>query len=457
MNKTDLVSKTKSELLAVANRLGLRGISTMNKPDLVKSIKDAQARRATPLKKRVTAAAAKAAESIKRRAVRKRPGETAKKVPAPKVVAPIARVSRRKSTVAKAPVDDSAEISAHKFDVSPTKQNPRQIFLEENLGELPDSYGTGRLFLVARDPHWLFAYWDLTNQQMDEYRHRSSDQRLVLRLFEKNHSHPAQELTIHPGARNWYLPVNKGATSYTAELGFWQHNGSFYIIGRSGDATTPADNVSNDTTARFATIPVEVTFTELIALVRSHAKLGEELAETMQRMQGEGFQFPFSVNVNLGPWSAEQTAQIEQFVGGDILKRTQIGSVELSEWLRRRLSEETSSGMFSAFSPAGSSWSGGAPQRGFWFNINAEVIIYGATEPDAKVTIDGKAVRLRSDGTFSFHYTFPDGHFKLPVIAISKSGDDERKAELQFERRTKITGDVGQTRQPGHLKAPVAE
>jgi uncharacterized protein len=29
--------------------------------------------------------------------------------------------------------------------------------------ELPEAYGTQQLFLTARDPHWLFAYWDLTH------------------------------------------------------------------------------------------------------------------------------------------------------------------------------------------------------------------------------------------------------------------------------------------------------
>ncbi len=30
----------------------------------------------------------------------------------------------------------------------------------EDLGELPASYYEDTLFLVARDPRWLFSYWD---------------------------------------------------------------------------------------------------------------------------------------------------------------------------------------------------------------------------------------------------------------------------------------------------------
>ena len=88
--------------------------------------------------------------------------------------------------------------------------------------------------------------------------------------------------------------------------------------------------------------------------------------------------------------------------------------------------------------------------------MNAELIIYGATEPDAKVTIDGKPVQLRNDGTFSFHFAFPDGQFKLPVVAVSAKGEDQRAVALQFERKTTTKGDVGKVKQPGHLKAPAA-
>src|SRR4051794_347560 len=31
----------------------------------------------------------------------------------------------------------------------------------ENLGELPRSYGGAFLFAIARDPHTLFAFWDI--------------------------------------------------------------------------------------------------------------------------------------------------------------------------------------------------------------------------------------------------------------------------------------------------------
>ena len=458
MSATKLKTKTKTELLKLAQRLGLRGISTMTKPKLVETISRAKQSRTTTFRKQAAIAVQKVTTVIKRRAMRKpaKAPATAKS----KAVGKAPVVSKKATAVAVAAATVQA---AHKFDVAPVKakQQSKPVREEENLGELPDTYGTGRLFLAARDPHWLFAYWDFSHQQMADFRRQAADGQVVLRVFEKNHATPVAELTLSHDARNWYLPVTKAATTYSAELGFWRHNGSFNVISRSREATTSPDALSTDTTARFATIPVDVKFDELLKIVRQHFADGELLADGLQRLQANGFQFPFHVDVELGPWTTEQAAQVEQILSGDVLRRVQVGSVELTEWLRRRLQGETSSGMFSGFSPGGSSspsgasWSG-QPQHGFWFAVNAELIIYGATEPTAQVTVDGKPIALRSDGTFSFHWTFPDGKYRLPVVAASGKTGETRAVELQFERKT-VTNDVGQVGQPAHIKPPATK
>jgi uncharacterized protein len=462
MNKADLLAKTKTELLKTAHRLGLRGVSTLKKEELVERIHGAQQRpKGAGQTTGVTAIAQRVADAVKRRAVRKR--ETTE-IEADEAVAVTtarsqpARTGRRPKpspVKAEAATVPSDELSAHKFDVTPAPPHPQQVFQEEHLGELPDAYGTGRLFLTARDPHWLYAYWDLSWQQMADYRGQASDGRLLLRVFEKNHGDPIQTLTLGHDSRNWYIPVNKAATSYSAELGFWRHDGQFHVINRSYETATPPDAVSSDTTAKFVTIPIDISFRELFEIIRGHIHDGEALAEALHRLQLAGFRFPFKLGLDLGPWTADQTTELERILGGDLFRRIQMGSFEISEWLRRRMQEELSSGMFSAFSPSGSSWSG-APQKSFWFAVNAELIIYGATEPDAKVTIDGKPVKLRNDGTFSFHYSFPDGQYKLPVVAISAAGDDKREAQLSFERQSRTKGDVGKVKQPAHLKSPAA-
>ena len=467
MNMADLLAKTKTELLKIAQRHGLRGVSTLKKEELADMIRQAQQRSKGSIAKQplgVSAVARKVADAVKRRAVRKQyPTEAVIRTEAPaKARAQTARPVRRAKVAPKSrpaeiaaeqPAHPSEELSAHKFDVTPAPPPPRQVFQEEHLGELPDAYGSGHLFLTARDPHWLYVYWDLNWQQMADFRGQAADGRLLLRIFEKNHADAFQVLTLGHDSRNWYIPVNKAATTYRAELGFWRHDGQFNVVSHSREATTPPDAISPDTTARFATIPIDISFHELFEIIRGHMREGEPLAEALHRLQLAGFRFPFKLGLELGPWTTAQAAELERILGGDLFRRIQMGSFEITEWLRRRLQEELSSGLSSGFSPSGSSWMG-APQKGFWFAVNAELIIYGATEPTAKVTIDGKPVKLRSDGTFSFQYAFPDGQYKLPVVAISAAGDDQREVQLTFERQSRTKGEVGKVKQPAHLKSP---
>jgi hypothetical protein len=50
------------------------------------------------------------------------------------------------------------------------------------------------------------------------------------------------------------------------------------------------------------------------------------------------------------------------------------------------------------------------------------MMAYGATEPDARLTVQGEPVALRPDGTFSLHFALPDGTQVIPVRAESADG-----------------------------------
>jgi hypothetical protein len=96
------------------------------------------------------------------------------------------------------------------------------------------------------------------------------------------------------------------------------------------------------------------------------------------------------------------------------------------------------------------------PRRDFWFNVNAELIVYGATEPTARVTIGGRPIKLRPDGTFSYRFALPDGDYGLPAEATSVD-DEMRRADLKFKRGTTYLGEVGQHPQDKSLKIPAPE
>lgn len=63
--------------------------------------------------------------------------------------------------------------------------------------------------------------------------------------------------------------------------------------------------------------------------------------------------------------------------------------------------------------------------------------MYGATEPDAKVTVQGREINLRPDGTFSLRFALPDGEQVIPVKAASSDQLEERTITPIVTRETK--------------------
>jgi hypothetical protein len=74
--------------------------------------------------------------------------------------------------------------------------------------------------------------------------------------------------------------------------------------------------------------------------------------------------------------------------------------------------------------------------RQFWLVADAELIVYGATEPDATVTIGGRPIKLNPDGTFRFQMSFQDGLIDYPIWAVAADGEQTRSIHMKFNRET---------------------
>jgi hypothetical protein len=74
--------------------------------------------------------------------------------------------------------------------------------------------------------------------------------------------------------------------------------------------------------------------------------------------------------------------------------------------------------------------------RQFWLVADAELIIYGATEPDATVTIGDRQIKLNADGTFRFQMSFQDGLIDYPIKAVAVDGEQTRNIQMKFTRET---------------------
>ncbi len=359
-----------------------------------------------------------------------------------------------------------------KFSLGATP--PAQSF---SGGELPESYGTKKLFLTARDPHWLYAHWDLTREQQNELNAESTDGHLILRVFSgKIEGHPAYEIHVHPESRHWFAHVERAGNSYAAELGYYSALGKWLRVAVSSGTVTPPDAAAKEDTAEFATIPYEFPFARLMQIIEDAVRDNTPLAQAIEELRRAGHpdlpRFAHSIHspvIAPGPtrqWTPDQEKALAKIISIDETRRVWMGSLEITELIRRRLAHEVASPVTAyGISSPGLSSSPTSPfgaikaatEKGFWFNVNAELIIYGATEPNAKVTLGGHEIKLRSDGTFSFRFALPDGKYDLPAVAVSADGTDGRAAELKFSRSTEYLGDVGATPQDPSLKPPLAD
>jgi uncharacterized protein len=363
------------------------------------------------------------------------------------------------------------EGDSHKFEVAPGSVESAPAPVYEDLGELPGSYDEDTLFLTARDPRWLFTYWDFNWGQYSPSLMRGGVRQFFLKITTAGGVQEAL-VEINPEARNWYVPVSHPGVEYFAEIGFFDKSGAWHKIVHSAPTSTPADGVDQDTEAAFATVPAHLTFERLLELVKEKMMEGESLITALARIAGEG---RLEFRAGKAPtWSDNQKRLLATLLGDTLIEKIGLGSEEIDQLLRKQLQEklfsESASGLtlgaaglleslapgpHSLFSGIGASWSAQPfsirRERGFFMHVNAEIIFYGGTHPDATVWIDGKEIKLSPDGSFRYHHTLPDGDFAIPIIARSPDKVEERSATLSFLRGTARTGTVDHTTQPAEL------
>jgi hypothetical protein len=314
---------------------------------------------------------------------------------------------------------------------------------------LPEAYGTRTLLLTARDPHWLYAHWDVAREEQRQYSAPAAGQHLVLRVYERAVSgSPAAQIHLHPDSRHWSVYVPRAETQYVAEVGCSLPGGLWQKLATSQVATTPPDTVSQDNRVQFATIESLAAAPRPPELPPSTPQANRQTSpgEPAQGPEQAPVVSPHALPPTQYPAASQDTAR-QQVAAEAGLWQDRAGSAEIAELLQPRATEEHGlpsplAAVAGITSPSGQPWimaapagAGQEPPDKFWFNINAELVLYGATEPDAQVAIAGQPIRLRPDGTFNYRFALPDGDYDLVATAIS-AHNDRRQVRLQFSRRT---------------------
>jgi len=255
--------------------------------------------------------------------------------------------------------------------------------------------GQDRIVLMVHDPYWLHAHWDITRQTVDrakaalvEYWHSVKPILRLLKLDDSGTTDSSEtiyrDIEIHGGVRNWYIDVDNPPSRFQIVMGYLTASGRFYELVRSNTVVTPTPGGKEASDDHWADIAKD--------------------AERIYAMSG-GY--------------------------GD---ETQRG--ELSDVFEDRLKRTMDIDVLSQF---GSGAEGGLKRsRQFHFDVDAELIVFGSTHPDAHVSIGTEPVKVRNDGTFSIRLPFPDRRQVLPATAKSRDGVDEQTVVIAVERNTKV-------------------
>ena len=123
--------------------------------------------------------------------------------------------------------------------------------------QLPHRYGVDRLALMARDPHWLYAYWEITATKQEEFNtvygpDAWSSTRPVLRVydvtgvdFDGTNAKRFVDILVDELADNWHIQVGQPDRSFCVDLGRMFQNGHFVTLLRSNIVTTPRASLSD--------------------------------------------------------------------------------------------------------------------------------------------------------------------------------------------------------------------
>lgn len=311
--------------------------------------------------------------------------------------------------------------------------------VDDGLPDLPDGYGDSRLVLLPRDPQWAYAYWDISNEHKEDLRQQGGQQ-LMLRLYDvtdidqsTQSPHGMQQYGCHEMARSWYVEIPVSDRDYTAEIGYLTADDRWLMLARSASVRVPPVYPSAWVKDRFVTVDWSETLTGQTVADLGHP---DEDARSEVSDPRSGTEFP-PVSDALLALTQEQSAM--RVAGSLFGSMQQLPPGALSD-------SGMASGQVSSFNLSGLTMSGigmgsGGSElpgrsRKFWLVADAELIVYGATEPDATLTIGDRTVPLNPDGTFRFHISFPDGKLDYPIRAVAVDGEQSRSVTLNFERNT---------------------
>ncbi|MEY2832345.1 MAG: hypothetical protein RLZZ574_1603 [Cyanobacteriota bacterium] len=338
-------------------------------------------------------------------------------------------------------MQEEQQVKGTKFEVGQEENTMETLAsVDQDLGELPDGYGESRIMLMPRDPQWAYTYWDIPNDHKEELR-RQGGQQLAIRIYDVtdvdlNHQapHSVQEYLCDEMAREWYLPIPVSDRDYVADIGYRCADGRWLVLARSATVSIPPVYPSDWIEDAFITVNWEDSLqgNTLYNLVPPAKKQAMSAGATATGLGGADRLYD-------AVFGMTKDTESMRMAGSLFGSMQQTPEAAVSSYVF-----PSGAGMWAVPTASGKNMSGAgfsgslaeARPRKFWLVADAELIVYGATEPDATVTIGDRKIKLNSDGTFRFQMSFQDGVIDYPIKAVAIDGEQTRSIHMNFERDT---------------------
>lgn len=284
----------------------------------------------------------------------------------------VAAVKTAVKTAAKTAVKKVASKTATKAKAS-----------EKEVAKLAQSFDAEYLVLMQKDPNWMHAFWEVSENRINEAKHGKG--KIVLRLFDiaddltvqRSKKRRFRDIEVPANARSWYVE-NTAGKSCVAVLGAVSGKNFMPIVESAPVMTFDKSAAAPAADDAFA-----------------KASLG---GNTLGNFMSSGFSSQTaeswlnSLGGNFGSSSESM------FSGALSSAALQSNNIEVAK-------DSVNYG------------------KDFFLWVKTRLIVYGGTRPDAHLQVRGEPFPLNPDGTFSFEEDLPDSTKIIPVFATDKDGD----------------------------------
>ena len=307
---------------------------------------------------------------------------------------------------------------------------------------------------MVKDPYWLHAYWEIDAETIKSIKTKTGErwenERYILRVydikyidFNGTNANYWFDIEVRKEDNNFNINLWNDNSSYCAEIGILTKERDFSSLARSNFVQTPQSDISNNLEEKW----MEVRGDSHVLILSKESVYdkwsGEDKVQTpevkvsVEPMPKKTFPIqPRSRSIN-----KKNTTPLTKAEG--IPSASKIASNPFVSEQKRRSqilrNEIKDSSLFSDYlSSFGGSIEGQKKknEKGFFFTLDKEIIIYGRTEPDAEVWLGDKKIELQKDGSFTLRYALPDGEISFPFTAVSSDGKERRSIKIEVESKS---------------------